>query len=174
MLLLWGNNMVRCAFLCLLAVTVLTLPVPASAGARRYALDGWVLTVREDAFSGERRCDLRGRDGTMLYQPGAVGLKTGDRDTLDALYRIDGGPALHWRDRYPVLFATGVVVEGSGLADPTDRIVWLPEAELHGAQTVMVRAHPGARPRTFRLGGIDTAIAAAARMRCPIVRTDGR
>ncbi len=110
---------------------------------------------------------MRSSDGRMTYQPGAIGFRFGHRrDTLDAWYRLDTGPALRWRDSYPALIATGVAIDGPGLDNPTGGIVWLPEADAIHASEVTVRPTRKARAQTFRLGGFASLVDAARRLGC--------
>lgn len=132
----------------------------------RYEADGWRLTVRHDGFTGQVACQLQSADRRMRYQPGAIGFVSGQRDTIHAWYRLDGGAAYRWQDRYPALVAAGVMTDGPGLDDPTGGIVWLPEEDLRRVASVAIRTNPKRRVRTFALRGAATMIAAARRLGC--------
>ncbi len=147
---------------------LLSVSSQANAADRveRFAADGWLLTVRHDGFIGRIACAMRSVDKRMYYQPRAVGFVVKSRDTLGAWYRLDGGAAYRWQDRYPTLLAQGVTVEGPGLDNPTGGIVWLPEDELRNVESVAIRATPRGRVRTFTVRGYQTLASAARRLGC--------
>ncbi len=134
----------------------------------RYGMDGWAVTLRHDAFTGQLECNMHSDDGRMLYQPSAVGFRFrhSRRDTLDAWYRLEDGPAQRWRDRFPTLIAAGVAIDGPGLDDPTDGIVWLPEADVSAVNEVTIRPTRKARPQTFHLGDFAALANAVRRLGC--------
>jgi hypothetical protein len=163
------NRASRAARFGLLSVAYVSLAGPVVARDRvdRYGIDGWIVTLRHDGFTGLVTCTMRSSDGRMLYQPGAIGFQLGRRrDTLDAWYRLDVGPALRWRDRYPALIAADVAIDGSGLDNPTGGTVWLPEADVARVQEVTIRSTRKARPQTFHLGGFAPLRDAAQRLGC--------
>lgn len=159
----------RAARLGLLAVACVSFAGPVIARDRvdRYGIDGWIVTLRHDGFTGLVACTMHSSDGRMVYQPGAIGLRFGHRrDTLEAWYRFDAGPALRWRDRYPALITAGVAIDGPGLDNPTGGIVWLPEADVARVAEVTIRPTRKARLRTFHLGGFAPLRDAARRLGC--------
>lgn len=150
---------------------VLQLLVGAGIGSARtvdrYAANGWQLTIRHDAFADRVSCTLRSHDRRILFQPGAVGFRfRRRRDTLGAIYRIDGGAPRRWQDAYPQLITNGVDVEGPGLDDPTDGVVWVPIDELRGTRIVAVRANGRHDGRIFALRGFEAMRDAAQRLGC--------
>ena len=164
----WGiaGHRARCGL-----ALVFGVALASAAAARdrvdRYGIDGWIVTVRQDAFTGSIACYMHSADRRMTYLPGAVGFAFGRRrDTLRAWYRLDGGPALRWQDRYPALSASGAAIDGPGLDDPTGGIVWLPEGDLAGVREVAIRPTVQSRVRVFRLRGFAELAGAARRLGC--------
>jgi hypothetical protein len=136
-------------------------------GSVSWTVSGWVIALREDAFAGTTRCIMRSDRPAMLYQRGAVGFVfPRHTDTSGALYRIDGGLALPWRDRLPDLIAAGAAIDGPALDDPTGGIVWLPEADVLAAHNIAIRPKPADIPRAFAVTGLAAAIASARARDC--------
>ena len=135
---------------------------------RRYALDGWTLTVGRDTSSGVRTCRLAG--ARMRFQDGAVGFDTRMYSGLDDVwYRVDDAQPRPWRDVYPDLVTAGVRLETGGIANPTGGIVWLPTREVSAAATVRIEVPTSRGPRVqrFRLRDFAGMYAAAIRLGCP-------
>ena len=154
----------------LAAAALLSDPVSGSRhllDVRRYAQDGWTLTISEDTFSRVTTCSLVGRH--MRFQSGAIGFDTRTTEGIDEdWYAIDGASPRPWRDVYPDLLAAGVRLETGGIDNPTDGIVWLPTEAVSSAHSVRVEASTssGRRLRVFRLGGFALMHAAALRLGC--------
>lgn len=139
---------------------------------QRYAKDGWALTRTTDRFTGEVKCWLRSTDGRIAFQAAAVGFHLSrGADTVGAWYRIDGGAPVRWQDRYPALIASGAVIDGSSLAQPTDGWVWVPAEEIVPAKMVAIRAADRRAIRTFRVAGFKPMLDAAGRLGCPSYST---
>lgn len=121
---------------------------------QRYVQNQWTLRVVTDRFSNEKTCALQGARGKIVYSAGALGFRFAPyRDTTAAWLRIDGGPALRWRDLRPELARLGVVIDGRDLAAPTGGIVWVPAAMLESTRAIEVQWRPRARARRFAVGG---------------------
>lgn len=156
--------------------TVCAVPIQASnllepyhsAVTRRFALDNWELRIQRNRFSGEVGCRLSARDHHGAYAGSAVAFYLGKHiDTTLATYRLDGGPALRWRDQMPELVRLGTPMDGPGLEDPTGGFVWLPLSTLQGVNRVVVQATPDRRPKAFLLRGFVQLLNFARSQGCP-------
>jgi hypothetical protein len=103
----------------------------------------------------------------MSYKPGAVGFRFGrGRNTMEAWYRIDDGPPRRWQDDYPTLIGSGVEVDGSNLSNPSDGVVWIPDADVEGAETVRIRVSSRGSGTVFGLTGLKESLDVADRFDC--------
>jgi len=139
----------------------------AKRGVQRFAENGWMVSIKYDAFAQTTRCSLTSKTGRILYQPAAVGFRFAHaEDTLNAVYRIDGAAPQRWQDSYPSLIAAGAQIDGAGLAKPTNGIVWLPIAEVVPAHMVSIRLRKRGKVRLFALAGFAAMLATSRRLGC--------
>lgn len=136
-----------------------------------YQLDGWVMTIQTDGFTGQPRCHLYSPktlfQGRITYEGGALGFVFDeDRNTQNAWYRVDQAHAKRWQDVYPQLVRLRVPLEGGSLDNPTGGVVLLPETEVASAQEVSIRLSETESPKRFRLKGFEAAKAAALANGC--------
>ncbi|MFP1133346.1 hypothetical protein [Asticcacaulis sp. W401b] len=131
-----------------------------------YQLEGWVMTIQTDGFTGQPRCHLYSprtlSQGRINYEGGALGFAF-DRDepTQDAWYRVDHQNAKRWQDTYPELVKLRIPLEGGTLLNPSGGVVLIPEAELETAREVHIRLEDTQSPKRFRLRGFQKAKQAA-------------
>lgn len=145
-----------------------------SAGMARdgpFSSHGWVYSVTRDRFTGQVRCRLDRRfwptGRSIGYTRDALAFRVGSSvNTLEAWYRIDGGPARPWQRLYPTLVERGLEVESGPLDNPTGGTVLLPISELIGAHEVTIRTAPGARPAQFDVRGFSEALLSARARGC--------
>ena len=155
---------VRLSFI--LATATALLPSPASA-EHRFKQDGWLLTIKNDGFTGQTACVLSSKKPRMRYQPGAIGFFVGHRhDTLAAWYRVDGGSPVRWQDRSPELIAANVKIDSPALDDVTGGWVWIPADEVQRAGVVAIRPGDKAHTRHFHVRGFAAMREAATRLGC--------
>jgi len=141
--------------------------LPVAASNRLFKQDGWLLAIKNDAFTGQTTCELFSTNDHMRYQPGAIGFFVGRRrGAFEAWYRVDDGVPVRWQDRSAALIATGVRIDSLNLDDTTDGWVWIPIAEVQHARLVAVRS--GERPHIhrFRVRGFAAMREAAGRLGC--------
>jgi len=136
-----------------------------------YELDGWVMTIQTDGFTGQPRCHLYSPktlfQGRITYEGGALGFVFDrDEDTQQAWYRIGQSKTKRWQDIYPELVRLGIPLEGGSLDNPTGGVVLLPEAELDAASEVTIRLSETASTKRFKLKGFKAAKAAALANGC--------
>ena len=137
----------------------------AQQATRTYELGGWFIQVEGDRFSGQIRCHLSAP--RMVFSSGAVRFRFSPKlNTLQAWYKVDSSAAQRWQDAYPALVELGASGDGPSLTNPTGGVVALPMAVLNGAREVTIRPTLHAQPRTFRLRGLEEALAAARRQGC--------
>ena len=142
---------------------------PNAAKIERYRDGGWDLVIKHDRFANLTRCVLSSTDRRVDYQPGALGFQVGKRrDTRGAWYRVDGSAPVRWQDRIPVLVASGVVIDGPGLDNPSGGWVWIPIDEVREAQRIEIRAADRVRVREFRLQGFASLLNSARRLGCDV------
>jgi len=134
---------------------------------QHFFLRDWRLDIARDTFTGVVRCSLHSRDKRTIYVPGAVGFRFPARqDTLAAWYRVDGGAAVRWQDRYTKLFETIVRFDGGGLDNPTAGTVWVPLGKVLAARAVVIRPDDRHRFRTFQMGAFAQILEAARGTGC--------
>jgi hypothetical protein len=135
---------------------------------RDYEAGDWHLRIRRDDFSHQTRCTLR--TGKLRYQRNAIGFVThAGTATEAAWYSIDGRIPRAWADVYPVLYSDGVQLEQGGIDDPTRGVVWLPAAEIAGADRVAIEVRKDGHQRVlrYRMRGFAAMHSAAERLGCP-------
>ena len=130
--------------------------------SQKYALGEWRVEIRRDSFTSRVTCRLHTRNYRMVYVPGAVGFRVGHKlDTTAAWYRVDGGEAVRWQDRYPQLIETGVPLSGPSLANPTGGVVWVPVGEVSKADIIDVQPDDRHRAKRFHMGAFALMLTAA-------------
>lgn len=134
--------------------------------SRRYTpARGWVLTVEEDRFTGERHC--RAETRRISYRNGVATFHFGRRvETGLAQFRVDGGPARWAADVAVEAAGAGAALRTGDLKNTTGGRVHLPLSALEDADTVAIRPSRDARARTFRLDGLHRTVEAAAAQGC--------
>lgn len=136
----------------------------------RYLIPAWHVDTVRDRFDNHIVCRVfqgNASRPTVSYTRGAVAFGFArSRNTLDADFRIDDGPARPWTSVYPALVGAGATLPGTSMTNPTQGLVLLPMTTLAGATTVTIRARPSDNPRVFSIGGLSDALAAARRLGC--------
>ena len=126
--------------------------------------------MTKDKFAGQIQCSVyQGPKSAPKVSYGQQSLVFHFRrklNTLDAIYRLDGGQPKRWQDLYPKVIETGATLDGSSLANPTGGLVIVPLSELSGVHTVSIRPTPTASPQTFTIDGYSDAIEAARARGC--------
>ena len=126
-------------------------------------IGGWTLHIRSDRFSGGRTCRLS-RDH-VEYQRGALVFRVSRRSsTLTAVYRIDGGAARAASADALELARMGFAIYQDDLADPSGGVVRIPIGRLRDAKSVAIEVRR--EPVTFKVAGLDAALAAAGKAGC--------
>lgn len=153
-----------------IAMTIFGFPTHSTQATTTRPAPGWTLKVAHDAFSGEARCRLEGRDvryghDTLSFHfPSHV-------DTSFAFYRVDQQPPRSWRDGRLELARLGMPLSSDNTANPSNGRVPIPASALTGAQSVTIRPSRNARPRTFSIQGFDQALASARSAGCDPMRS---
>ena len=146
---------------------------PREVVQHRYGVDGWVLEIRKDSFSGDTRC--RVQRGRLSYERQALVFHLPPRlNTFDAAYRIDAGPLILARDDAADLAAQGFALHDDDLANPSGGLVRIPARRLEGAKLVQIQTRPGVKPLRFRLYSLNAALDAAHRLGCGAIGTTDR
>jgi hypothetical protein len=146
---------------------------PREVVQHRYGVDGWVLEIRKDSFSGDTRC--RVQRGRLSYERQALVFHLPPRlNTFDAAYRIDAGPLILARDDAADLAAQGFALNDDDLANPSGGLVRIPARRLDGAKLVQIQPRPETRPLRFNLTGLAPTLAAAKQLGCDAIGTTGR
>lgn len=138
----------------------------------RYLIPAWHVDATRDRFTGKMICRVyQGQRAhpDVAYERDTLAFRFGRRlNTLQADFRVDGGPARPWTATYPTLIGSGATLAGSSMTNPTGGLVILPTALLANAITVTIRPFPGKRPQTFAIGGLGDALASARRLGCDL------
>jgi hypothetical protein len=144
---------------------------PAQVRTSHYVLPTWGFSQSRDRFTGETRCRLyqgAASSAKVTYADHALTFHFARRiNTLDADFRIDGGPVHRWQDEFPALVRVGAPLQNTSMTNPTGGLVTLPVDELKGAHTVAIRSTPKSRPELFTIDGFADAISAAEARGCP-------
>lgn len=145
-----------------------TIPHNSSAqSGHRLRFGDWTLAWERDRFTSDVTCRIDARDDRISFGGSALGFHFGrGADVLRAAFRVDEGPVLRWRDELPELARLRVAISGRDMTSPTDGIVWIPADRLRDAAFVTIQPHPRAKPRTFRLRGLDAMLAQATERGC--------
>lgn len=139
---------------------------PAPPAVQKYRVAGWTAERRFNRFTGEVRCRLR--RGSVTYEGGLMTLRLGRRvNTANAVFRVDGGqPRLAADVRFEAV-SLGADIHHDRLPNPSRGEVHIPARLLAAAGAVAVRPRADAGDvRTFRIAGLEAAIAAAAARGC--------
>ena len=142
----------------------------AQTETSRYLIPAWHVDATRDRFTNKMVC--RVYQGQRLhpdvtYERETLAFRFSRHlSTLQAEFRVDGGPAQPWTATYPTLIGSGATLTGNSMTNPTDGLVVLPAALLANATTVTIRPTPSKRPRTFGVGGFGDALASARRLGC--------
>lgn len=142
----------------------------AQSEERRYLIPAWHVDAVRDRFTERSTCRIyqgTGSRPTVSFARDSLAFAFGgSRNTLEADFRVDGGPVRSWTSVYPALIGSGATLPAKSMTDPTGGFVILPMAVLRGATTVTIRARPKDEPRTFSIAGLSDAIVAAQRLGC--------
>ena len=151
--------------------TLLTWPFgqPQSV-VRMTHLGAWRMSVRTDRFTGAVSCRLfKGSafEPGVAYAHASLAFRFSPRlSTLDAVYRVDQGPARLWTSIYPSLVQLRAMPPAASLENPTGGLVVLPMTELTAARTVTIRPSPDSQPKIFQVARIADALAQARALGC--------
>ena len=126
---------------------------------------GWVLTVEQDRFTGERVCS--GESRSVSFRNGVATFHLGRRvHTAQAQFRVDGGPARWAADVAVEVAGKGAAFWTNDLKNSTGGRVHLPLSVLSGAESVAIRPNRDVKARSFPLKGLHETVAAAAAQGC--------
>ncbi len=143
---------------------------PPQSVTHDYALPVWRITQTRDKFAGQIRCKVyqgeHAHPAVSYADRGLVFHFSRRLNTLEAVYRLDGGAPHRWRDLYPKIIEAGASLDGGSLANPTGGLVIMPLSELAMVHTITIRPTPTATPRTFTIDGYADAIEAARARGC--------
>jgi len=155
----------------LLTLVLWTHPPVSDVTQHRYGVDGWVLEIRNDRFSGHTSC--RVHRGRLSYERQALVFHLAQHvNTFDAAYRIDGGRLFLSRDDAADLAAQGFALSDDDLHNPSGGLVRIPASRLEGAKLAQIQVRPLARPLRFKLDGLGPTLAAAHRLGCEAIGVD--
>jgi hypothetical protein len=130
--------------------------------ARKKRVAGWTLVVYKDSFTGVTSCRLY--KSRIAYESGRVAFQFApSTDTSRATYRVAGGPALTAVAPLDTFMTTNL----ARLDNPSQGRVVVPYADLAGAADVAIRPRYARKARTFKLKGMDKALAQADAKGCP-------
>jgi hypothetical protein len=130
--------------------------------ARKTRVAGWTLIVYKDSFTGVTSCRLYKRK--IAYESGRVAFQfSPSTDTSRATYRVANGPVMTAVAPLDTFMTTNL----ARLDNPSQGRVLVPASELAGAPNVAIRPRDARKARTFRLKGLDKALAQAEARGCP-------
>ncbi|PTS81661.1 MULTISPECIES: hypothetical protein [unclassified Caulobacter] len=123
---------------------------------------GWNLIVYKDSFTGVTTCRLS--KGRMAYESGKVAFQfRSSTDTSRATYRVANGPVMTAVAPLDTFMTTNL----ARLENPSQGRVLVPAQELAGSTQIAIRPRYARKASTFRLKGLDTALAQAKARGCP-------
>lgn len=160
-----GRGAVPAVLLALVVLFVSDQGQAYSAGSsrQRVAVADWRLAATVDRFSGERRCRLATRRGSVLYSRGVVIIRLSRlSDFTEAVIRVDGSAPIRWRNLIPELAR----LDPGFAIDRDPGIMPVPAQLLNGAALIEVSPAFGKRARAFRVAGLDEALEHAATLGC--------
>ncbi len=148
-------------------IALLALPwmSPGVVHTHGQTVAGWRLTVTEDSFARQTTCLLRrakasyGRQALTLHLPQRV-------DAFTAVYRVDGGAPVQARADEIELAHLGFTLNADHLNNPSGGLVRIPVKRVTGAREVSVKTERQRHPESFRIEGLDKALAAAKAAGC--------
>jgi len=136
----------------------------------RYVIPAWHVETVRDRFTQRRVCHVfqgNRHHPKVSYSRGTLAFAfPRSRNTLEAEFSVDGGPARPWTSVYPAVVATGATLPGTSMTNPTQGLVILPVSALKGAIRVTIRSRPNDKPRVFSIAGLADAIASGGRLGC--------
>lgn len=133
----------------------------------RTEMGEWRLDMSTNPFSGSVVCRLRDRHGQAFYQQGAIGFRfRAGWDVSNAVYRLEEGAPISWRNDLPELVRLGTPIDTGGIDNPTRGIVWIPLSQLEGVNAITIQPRPDRTQRTFRLSGFRGLYEEAAARGC--------
>jgi hypothetical protein len=143
---------------------------PAQVSTHTYALPTWEFSQSKDRFTGRTQCDLfQGNrlSPSVSYANQSLTFAFPRKlNTLQADYRVDGGPVRRWQDAFPKLVQVGANLQNGSMTNPTGGLVSLPAADLLNAHTVTIRPTPHSQPKLFTIDGFPNALSAAEARGC--------
>ena len=126
----------------------------------------WRLKVRQDRFSGELSCEVRGdsarvRRHMVIFNLGAA------YNTTDADFRVNDGPAFKVRDIRMDNLRDGFSGRAGPIENPSNGQVGLPITLVAGSDHVLIRPQRG-KPayRRFETSGLTEILAKAQAAGC--------
>lgn len=135
--------------------------------SERYRAGNWDLSIRKDRFSEKISCRLRSHDKKIVSFDNALAFRFGRQaDVMRAVFRLDEGAIMRWRDVLPELAQLRVPLDGRDMEQPTGGAVWLPVRMLQGVSVVRIQARPNRKPRVFSLAGLEEIQARAQMFGC--------
>lgn len=138
--------------------------------SNRYVIPAWHVDTVRDRFTGRTECRVfqgNRHDPSVSYARGTLAFAfPPSRNTLEADFRVDNGPARAWTSVYPTLVGAGATLPARSMSNPTGGYVVLPVSIIAGATIVTIRSRPQDHPRVFSVGGLTDAIASAKKLKC--------
>ena len=148
-------------------MALLLLPPLFGHGASEHVthIGAWTVRARTDRFTHGASCEVLRPH--VRYERQAVVLQLPRRvDTSAAVYRIDDGPLISVGVDAMELARLGFALHGDDLANPSGGRVIVPARRLVEAQAIRVEARPHGAVYRFEVGGLASALDAAAGLGC--------
>jgi hypothetical protein len=131
---------------------------PLAHAARAHAHVGpWRVILTQDRFTGVITCTVSAPDVTLRRDTLIFHLGRG-LETTHADFRLDRGPSRPVSAAFAEVEDHGFFPERGWILDPNGGEVALPVAYVRSARAITLRAGPGRRPRTFKVGRLVEAI----------------
>jgi hypothetical protein len=130
------------------------------------AVGDWRLKVRQDKFNGEVSCEVKSdfarvRRHTVIFSLGNA------KNTSDADFRINDGPAFKVRDIRMDNLRDGFSGRAGPIENPTNGQVGLPITLVAGSDRVLIRPQRGQKAyRQFETAGLTEILAKAQAAGC--------
>jgi hypothetical protein len=154
--------MIRDALRLVVSLSLLAVAHPANAAHQnsivRQHAGQWRLTFEIDSFSGRTACSLNARH--LSFERGALLVHLPRRvDTMNAVYRLDGGPPIIAASDEPRLARMGFSLRLDNLNNPSGGLVRIPLDRIGGASRLEVKALPQHRIWSYPLTDLRSAVA---------------
>jgi len=135
---------------------------------------GWQVWIRTDNFTGKIKCYVASlksaTQGRVTYADNTLGFELkGYADPNTTWFMADGNPAQKLSSVWPTVYGRGQAVPPMSVANLDRTIVLIPMESVLGSDHVFIRTTDTAKPKSFRLIGLEDALRAARDNGC----TDG-